>query len=166
MAKSFCRRVALVDILTFTQRLAPCMIRKRSMSRMFKNRLKRLTWALCWVGGAGLMAASSGFAVPGTLHVMLLDREPFYSPRALSLRPGQTVQWQNRSMQAHTITHDRCGRSGGCVFHSGRLHPCEQFTVRDLAPGSYPYHCAIHPFMRGVIVVDRPPTRHSNTAEL
>lgn len=107
-----------------------------------------------------LFAVSIGLAGPEYSQIVLLDREPFYSPPSINLETGQTIQWANRSMQPHTITHDGCPQRTDCAFHSGHIHPGERFTVRDLPPGTYAYHCEIHPFMRGMIVVNNPPIRH------
>ena len=118
------------------------------------------------VGLFGLLSMSLNFAASGLQQILLLDREPFYSPSTLNLETGQTVYWYNRSMQSHTITHDSCGQGGGCAFHSGHIHPGEQYSVRDLRPGTYSYHCNIHPFMRGVIVVKPSSNRTYHPLEL
>lgn len=130
------------------------------------NFLKRAVFVLLFLGGVGVLTVPSGFAVPGYSQIVLLDREPFYSPPSVTLQSGQIIQWQNQSMQSHTITHDGCGQRSGCAFHSGHLHPGEKFTVRDLAEGTYSYHCNIHPFMRGVIVIDQDPVRNYHSTEL
>ena len=114
----------------------------------------------------GFVLTPFGVAVLGQQQIVLLDREPFYSPPSISLQVGQAVKWQNQSMQPHTITHDGCSLGEKCAFHSGHLHPGEQFSVRDLTPGIYPYHCNIHPFMRGVIVVDRKTLQNFSATEL
>lgn len=132
---------------------------------MRSTSLKRMVCILVLVGAICFLVVPAGLAVPGQ-QILLLDREPFYSPPALSLHPGQSVHWHNRSMQPHTITHDGCGQREGCAFHSGHIHPGEQFSVRDLSPGTYPYHCNIHLFMRGVIVVKQQPRQDFNTTEL
>ncbi|MEC9005526.1 MAG: plastocyanin/azurin family copper-binding protein [Nitrospirota bacterium] len=132
-----------------------------------KNRvLEKSILGLCLIVCLGFISLSSGFAVPGQRQIMLLDREPFYSPPSISLQAGQTVRWRNQAMQPHTITHDGCSREGKCAFHSGHLHPGEQFSVRDLTAGTYYYHCNIHPFMRGLIVVGRKPLQNFSTTEL
>lgn len=114
----------------------------------------------------GFLLPSFGFAVPWQRQILLLDRAPFYSPPSIRLQLGQTVRWKNESMQQHTITHDRCSPKVKCAFRSGHLHPGEQFSVRDLTVGIYPYHCNIHPFMRGVIVVERKRLKNFSTTEL
>ncbi len=128
--------------------------------------LNRVLFVMSLVGVVGLLLVPMGLAVPGNSQILVLDREPFYLPASANLHVGQTIQWQNQSMQSHTVTHDRCGERYGCAFHSGHLHPGEEFTVRDLAAGTYPYHCNIHPFMRGVIVVDKTPIRNFHSTEL
>ena len=132
-----------------------------------KNRvLEKSILGLCLIVCLGFISLSSGFAVPGQRQIMLLDREPFYSPPSISLQAGQTVRWRNQAMQPHTITHDGCSLGGKCAFHSGHLHPGEEFSVRDLTPGIYPYHCNIHPFMRGTIVVGRKTLQNFSVTEL
>ena len=132
-----------------------------------KNRvLEKSILGSCLIVCLGFISLSFGFAVPGQRQIMLLDREPFYSPPSISLQAGQTVRWRNQAMQPHTITHDGCSREGKCAFHSGHLHPGEQFSVRDLTAGTYYYHCNIHPFMRGLIVVGRKPLQNFSTTEL
>jgi len=118
------------------------------------------------IGVVVFLSVPMGFAVPGNSQIWVLDREPFYSPPSVTLQAGQSIHWQNQSMQSHTITHDSCGERYGCAFHSGHLHPGEGFTVRDLGAGTYPYHCNIHPFMRGVIVIDQEPIRNYHSTEL
>ena len=132
-----------------------------------KNRaLNKSLAGLGLIVGLGFVLTPFGFAVLGQRQIVLLDRDPFYSPPSISLQIGQAVKWQNQSMQPHTITHDGCSREGKCAFHSGHLHPGEQFSVRDLTAGTYYYHCNIHPFMRGLIVVGRKPLQNFSTTEL
>ena len=100
-----------------------------------------------------ILGNSPGLAQSSPAFILLQDQEPFYSPPSMTMKSGETVEWYNRSGTEHTITHDGCGRRQPCAFHSGHLHPGERFPVPKLAPGRYSYHCEIHPFMRGVIVV-------------
>ena len=110
-----------------------------------------------------LVVLSAGLSQAGNSQIILLDREPFYTPSTVTILPGQSVQWDNRSMQPHTVTHDGCGRGRNCAFASKHLHPGERFSVRGLPPGTYSYHCEIHPFMRGRIQVKRIVQNHSVT---
>ena len=96
-------------------------------------------------------------------QIILLDRVPFYAPSTMTVLPGQVVRWHNQSMQPHTVTHDSCGRGGKCAFASEHLHPGERFSVNGLSPGTYSYHCELHPFMRGRIQVKRIVQNHGIT---
>jgi len=114
----------------------------------------------------GLVVGSiPGMAQSSASYIVLQDQEPFYSPPTMTIKSGESVEWHNRSITEHTITHDECGRSQFCAFHSGHLHPGERFPVPPLSPGRYSYHCEIHPFMRGVIVV-KSATPDFNATEL
>ncbi len=110
-----------------------------------------------------VLALPAGLSRAGSAPIVLLDRTPFYAPSTMTILPGQPVQWHNQSMQPHTVTHDGCGRGGQCAFASAHLHPGERFSVSGLSPGTYSYHCEIHPFMRGRIQVERIAHNHSVT---
>ncbi|NKB82325.1 MAG: hypothetical protein GKS05_10645 [Nitrospirales bacterium] len=88
--------------------------------------------------------------------------EPFYSPSVATLYVGQTIQWYNQSGMPHTITHDGCIRRGACAFESGPVSPGNHFTLAHLTPGTYSYHCSIHPFMRGRVIVKGSMPRYSH----
>jgi plastocyanin len=62
---------------------------------------------------------------------------------------GETVEWINRDAAPHTATAD------GDAFDSGNLDRGGRFAKRMSRPGEYPYICAIHPDMRGVVRVRR-----------
>ena len=115
--------------------------------------LKLAHACLGWMMIVVVLPLGSGQA--GGSQIILLDRTPFYAPSTMTILPGQAVQWHNQSMQPHTVTHDGCGRGGKCAFASEHLHPGERFSVNSLPPGTYSYHCEIHPFMRGRIQVKR-----------
>jgi plastocyanin len=56
------------------------------------------------------------------------------------------VTFSNASGTAHTAS------SG--AFDTGRIKPGQSVTVRFAQKGTFSYHCEIHPFMHGKIVVD------------
>jgi len=73
-----------------------------------------------------------------------------FSPAKLTVAVGTTVIWTNRTCTPHTITSD------AVLFNSGLNHPLETgstFTYKFTKPGTYKYHCALHPVMVGVIIV-------------
>ncbi len=70
-----------------------------------------------------------------------------FMPSTVTIAPGTQVQWTNQDGTAHTVTADDNG------FHSQFLNNSQTFSQTFSAPGTYPYHCSIHPFMKGKIVV-------------
>ena len=70
-----------------------------------------------------------------------------FQPDSLQIAVGTTVTWTNADSTAHTVTSD----TG--AFDAGPLAPGASFTQTFDTPGTYTYHCQIHPFMTGTIVV-------------
>jgi plastocyanin len=69
-----------------------------------------------------------------------------YHPHTLEIAKGTRVVFSNSARIAHTAT-DRG------VFNSGHIKPGHSFAVRFEQKGTFRYHCNIHPFMHGKIVV-------------
>ena len=72
-----------------------------------------------------------------------------FSPATVTVARGDVVAFTNRDQVQHTVTSDTGAFTGGTVA------PGSQLTVDtgDLAPGTYAYHCSIHPSMHGTIIV-------------
>ncbi len=60
---------------------------------------------------------------------------------------NNTVTWVNDDHTIHTIT------SNSGIFNSGLLNNGNRWSYTFSTPGTYGYHCEIHPFMTGMIVV-------------
>ncbi|MGI0052351.1 MAG: cupredoxin domain-containing protein, partial [Nitrososphaeraceae archaeon] len=76
--------------------------------------------------------------------------EPF-TPRELNVMPGSMASWTNEDSTTHTVTAD--GGSGAPLFDSGPIPPGVVWDNIFNSPGTFGYHCAIHPWMTGRIVV-------------
>lgn len=74
-----------------------------------------------------------------------------FNPASLSLESPATITWTNLDGVAHTVTSDNGD------FHSGTLGSGRTYTLTLSLPGTYPYHCAFHPFMTASITVTAPP---------
>jgi plastocyanin len=72
-----------------------------------------------------------------------------FDPSAVTIPSGATVIWTNKDSATHTIVSDR-----GNEISSGAVSQGESYAHTFNAPGSYPYHCGIHPSMKGTIVVE------------
>lgn len=94
---------------------------------------------------------------PHTAHAQYLNyqySQPFvtiqnmqFSPGSMTIPAGTTVTWTNRDSVAHTVTADTN------LWDSGIIQPGQSVMMRFTSPGTYSYHCRIHPQMRGQIVV-------------
>lgn len=77
---------------------------------------------------------------------------------AFSLASRTMVTWQNRDFGSggygnSGITH-RLVSNDGVTFTSGNIPPNGTFVATLSAPGSYGYHCSIHPAMTGTLTVN------------
>jgi plastocyanin len=72
--------------------------------------------------------------------------EPF-APRAINVMPGSMVSWTNEDMTPHTVTADNN------LFDAGPISPGDTFENVFDTPGELGYHCSIHPWMTGRVMV-------------
>jgi plastocyanin len=110
--------------------------------------MKRIT--ACFALLAALIASQAAPASqPGTAQISVtksVDIDGFkFLPKTLSVVPGTKVVFSNSSGTAHTAT--------GGAFDTGRIRPGRAAAVRFGRSGTFKYHCKIHPFMRGKVVV-------------
>jgi plastocyanin len=70
-----------------------------------------------------------------------------FQPDVLKVKVGAKVTWTNDDTVAHTVTADTTS------FASGNLQPGGSFSFTFIRPGTYAYHCSIHPSMHGSVVV-------------
>ena len=71
-----------------------------------------------------------------------------FKPAHLVVSPGTKVVWTNEDQDPHTVTSDRPG------FGSEALDTGSSFTMVAKRAGTFTYHCVIHPFMHGTLVVE------------
>jgi len=72
-----------------------------------------------------------------------------YLPNPLEFPAGTKVTWVNEDALPHTATATT--PQGG--FDSGYMALGDSFSHTFDEPGEYPYFCAFHPLMRGVVIV-------------
>jgi plastocyanin len=73
-----------------------------------------------------------------------------FSFATATVKAGSTVTVKNEDSTAHTVTSDTAGQ-----FDAGTIDPGQSATfTAPSTPGSYPYHCNIHPTqMRSTLTV-------------
>ena len=73
-----------------------------------------------------------------------------FNPNTLMVKTGTTVTWVNLDSAPHTIASDP---GSPVAFSSGSLSTGASYQFTFSQPGTFGYHCAIHPKMTGTIVV-------------
>ena len=72
-------------------------------------------------------------------------------PISFPVAAGDTVEWTNRMSMPHTVTAD----DGS--FDSSDLGKDQSFSHAFNSAGTVAYHCDIHDFMKGTVVVTPKP---------
>ncbi len=95
---------------------------------------------------------SAAPAAPKTTPVMAsgtaavsIDRHAF-SPERLVVAKGSTVTWTNNEMSRHIVVFG--------TRQSDALRKGDSFSRVFEQPGEYPYHCGMHKYMTGTVVVE------------
>jgi plastocyanin len=98
----------------------------------------------------GLAACSSSSKKSSTTSGGSTITAQDFSLTNASVKAGATVTVENKGPSTHTVTSDTAGQ-----FDTGDIQPGKtgSFTAPS-APGTYPFHCNIHPTqMKGTLTV-------------
>ena len=93
-------------------------------------------------------ARAATAAAPVHAMVQVTMQNLAFSPKTLTVAPGTTVMWTNKDSAPHTVTSD-----SGSTLASGDLSQGKSYTHTFTQAGTYTYHCTIHPFMHGTVIV-------------
>jgi plastocyanin len=101
------------------------------------------------LGAAGAVAQQQPMPqqVAATAEAEISIQSFQFVPAILTIKPGTAVTWVNRDEEPHNVV------SPERVFRSKAIDGGEKFTTVFDKPGTYNYICAVHPHMRGTIVV-------------
>lgn len=83
----------------------------------------------------------------GRDSVTAVVQDFMFRPSRLEIAVGTTVVWSNGGQVVHTVTAE----DGS--FESGPIEVGQRRGVTFSRPGTFPFHCTPHPFMRGEVVV-------------
>ena len=73
-----------------------------------------------------------------------------FKPGTLSIKTGSTVTWTDNTSAPHTVTSD----AGDPAAFNGSLGGNgATFSFTFTTPGTYKYHCSIHPYMTATVIV-------------
>jgi len=130
------------------------------------NHMKSIHWAIVLVvlvigialaGCTGYQqspgpATTPQTQVPGSNTVTIQNFA--FNPPTLSISPGTTVIWVNKDTVDHEVINDASGSSAeGAIFRSPVIPKDGSYSFTFTSLGTYPYHCSIHPSMKGTITV-------------
>ena len=109
----------------------------------------------------GLAVGQSALAADGA-RVLMVDNEPdltnwHFEPAEVTVPAGSTVVWHNKGKEEHSVTADNKSFDSGWKPKGGNYQ--RTFT----RPGTYAYHCAPHPWMKGVVKVVAAPAAPAPT---
>ncbi|MDD5569148.1 MAG: cupredoxin family copper-binding protein [Candidatus Pacebacteria bacterium] len=90
---------------------------------------------------------SSGGGTPQQSTASVTISNFAFSPATLTVSVGTTVIWTNNDPAAHQI------QSNSGLFGSNLLGTGNAYSHAFTQAGTYPYHCAIHTYMTGTIIV-------------
>jgi plastocyanin len=119
------------------------LVLRRAAGHPYVNYLTSTTPALAALGAASANVPRSGAATPPTIEIKGFK----YGPPILSVPVGTTLTWVNHDEEPHTVP------SATGAFSSAGLVNDDTFVQTFTKPGTYQYFCAIHPYMKGTLVV-------------
>lgn len=167
-AKEFCILVRREDILMRSDALRPTNSRKYFWTFCILAMIATLVLAGC--GGStattttSTPAATSAPPTPtplpatmplGAVIVHMIEAVPghyVFKPASVTIKAGTVVVWFNDSDGAHTVTSDP--GSPTSFNTTSNVTQGKTFALVFNTPGTYNYHCNIHPTtMKAVIIV-------------
>lgn len=94
-----------------------------------------------------LAVLAAGGMLAAAPPAVSIENYAFKNP-TITIPAGSTVSWSNKDDDPHTVTADNGafdskGLANGDTYHHTFAHA-----------GRYAYHCALHPFMHGVVIVN------------
>jgi plastocyanin len=97
---------------------------------------------------AALLALAAVAAIPvaamAANHVVTIEGFGF-KPQTVHVKRGDTIEWVNKDILDHTAT------SRNPAFDSKAIKPGASWRWTAARAGQYPYICAFHPNMTGVV---------------
>lgn len=106
-----------------------------------------------------MLAATPAFAKDYTIkEVTSEDGKYYFSPKTLTIQPGDTVVFENAQDDAHDVMFNSVPKSVEGVIMSPTMEKKgEKFSYTFNVPGSYQFHCHPHEDlgMKGTLIVGK-----------
>lgn len=108
-----------------------------------KRRLVLCRLVMCVLAAGTVVSVAAAAAT----HTVVMEGVAFV-PQTLTVKQGDTVVWVNKDPFPHTATAE--DRS----FDSGEMGADKTWKYTVSKKGKVPYLCALHPTMKGTLVVE------------
>jgi plastocyanin len=106
----------------------------------------------CTGNGSSTTPATTPTQVSGTTTVNIQNFA--FNPASITVPKGTTVTWMNQDSANHEIVNDAQGSiAQGALFTSNSLAKGASYSFKFDNPGTYHYHCSIHPSMKATVIV-------------
>ena len=106
----------------------------------------------------GLYAVPEAFAATYTVENAQGSSTPgcepdCFIPATLTVSVGDTIVFANNDTAAHTSTAGTPADGPSGAWDSSMAMTGQSYTTPALDAGEYPYFCAVHPWMEGLVIV-------------
>ena len=98
--------------------------------------------------GLLLLAGPVGAISSTSVKIGETDERYHFSPTTTYVNVGGTVKWTNGTDATHTVTSD-----SGSELDSSNVNANKTFSHTFAATGTFAYHCTLHTYMTGQVVV-------------
>jgi plastocyanin len=119
---------------------------KRRRGTAWASGLIALAAAAALVVGLVGGSAAAGDSAAKTARVTIKSFK--YHPKPLRIRKGTKVGFTNKDRARHTATHRG-------LFNTGLIRHNHTKFITFKHKGTFHFHCTLHPFMKGTVVVHR-----------
>lgn len=110
---------------------------------------RRTSLAIIVVGVLGLLALVGPVSAANRgVRMGEANERYFFAPQTQYANVGDTVTWTNGTDVAHTVASDSGGELASDSIGDGAT-----FDHTFTAEGTFAYHCTVHPYMKGTVVV-------------
>ena len=99
-------------------------------------------------------------AKPGTLTIpkgASIEGNPSYVPEKITAKKGDVITVTNDDTAPHTATSGTApdDPQNAKLFDTSLILPGKsaQIKTASLAPGDHPFHCTVHPYMKGTLTI-------------
>jgi len=72
-----------------------------------------------------------------------------FNPSRITVKAGASVTWINQDSAPHTVASD-----SGSEIASETLSNGQSYSHAFNTPGTFAYHCGVHPSMKGTVTVE------------